>query len=146
MNWKKFLLIGLAVGALCIRRGAAERRRGVSVGIGFGFPFGFGYYGYGYPYGYVIRTATTTDIRATVVYVGPRTGIITGIMAGAFTIGTPPLSSLPALLSRRAEFRIELAGESRPAHFLRRIRAGRSSSNELLSSDARRSSRSAITP
>jgi hypothetical protein len=58
MNWKKFLLIGLAVGAFAFVP-APRADAGVSVGINFPFPFGFGYYGCGpayysgyYPYGY----------------------------------------------------------------------------------------------
>ena len=58
MNWKKFLLIGLAVGAFAFVP-APRAEAGVSVGINFPFPFGFGYYNCGpayypgyYPYGY----------------------------------------------------------------------------------------------
>jgi hypothetical protein len=52
MNWKKFLLIGLAIGALAFTA-APRAEAGVSVGIGFGFPgcYGYGYPAY-YPYGY----------------------------------------------------------------------------------------------
>jgi hypothetical protein len=59
MNWKKFLLIGLAVSAFAFAA-APRAEAGVSVGIGIGLPIGIGYYGsgypgyypYGYPYGY----------------------------------------------------------------------------------------------
>ncbi len=58
MNWKKFLLIGLAVGAFAFVP-APRANAGVSVGINFPVPFGFGFYSCGpayypgyYPYGY----------------------------------------------------------------------------------------------
>ena len=54
MNWKKLLMVVLAVGALSFAA-APRAKAGVSVGIGFGFPVGYGYYGNGcgYPgYGY----------------------------------------------------------------------------------------------
>jgi hypothetical protein len=54
MNWKKLLIIGLAVGGFAFAS-ASQSQAGVSVGIGFGVPYGYGYgcypYGYGYPYG-----------------------------------------------------------------------------------------------
>lgn len=54
MNWKKFLLIALAVGAFAFAAAPQAEAR-VSVGIGLGFPIGIGYNGYGnqgYGYGY----------------------------------------------------------------------------------------------
>jgi len=54
MNWKKFLLIGLAVSAFAFAPAPKAEAR-ISVGIDFGFPIGFGYYNCGpayYPYGY----------------------------------------------------------------------------------------------
>ena len=72
MNWKKFLLVGLAVGAFAFIP-APRAQAGVSVGINFPFPFGFGYYGCGpayysgyYPYGYNYYGPRR------VVYVAPR--------------------------------------------------------------------------
>jgi len=71
MNWKKFLLIGLAVSAFAFAATPRAEAR-VVVNFGFGLPFGVGYYGYGYPgcypygynyYGYGPRR---------VVYVAPR--------------------------------------------------------------------------
>ena len=69
MNWKKLLLIGLAVSAIAFTT-APRAKAGISVGIGFGIPSGYGCYGYRYPayypydyYGYGPRR---------VVYVGPR--------------------------------------------------------------------------
>jgi hypothetical protein len=53
MNWKKFLLIGLAVSAFAFAAAPRAEAR-ISVGIDFGFPVGFGYYRCGpayYPYG-----------------------------------------------------------------------------------------------
>ncbi len=66
MNWKKFLLIGLAISAFAFAAAPRAEAR-VSVGIDFGFPFGYyrcgpGYYPYGYNY-YRPRR---------VVYVAPR--------------------------------------------------------------------------
>jgi hypothetical protein len=60
MNWKKFLLIAVAAGALTFVS-APKSEAHVSVGIGIGFPIGYGYgygypgyypYGYAYPYAY----------------------------------------------------------------------------------------------
>jgi hypothetical protein len=68
MNWKKFLLIGLAVSAFAFAP-APRAEAGISVGIGFGIPGVYGcdypaYYPYGYNYyGYRPRR---------VVYVAPR--------------------------------------------------------------------------
>ena len=70
MNWKKLLLIGLAISAFAFAE-APKAEAGISVGIGFGFPRGYGCYGaypaynpYGYDYyGYGPRR---------VVYVAPR--------------------------------------------------------------------------
>ena len=50
MNWKKILLIAVAIGAFSFAAVPRSEAR-VRVGIGFGFPIGFSY-GYGYPYGY----------------------------------------------------------------------------------------------
>lgn len=75
MNWKKFLLIGVAVGAFAFAAAPRAEAR-ISVGIGFGFPVGYGYYDHGYPayypyasdyYGYRPRYYARP-----VVYVGPR--------------------------------------------------------------------------
>ena len=75
MNWKKFFLIALAVGAFAFAAvPRSEARVYVNFGVGFpiglnygyGYPYGYGYgYNYGYPYGYYGHP------RA-VVYVGPR--------------------------------------------------------------------------
>ena len=45
MNWKKFLLIGLAVSAFAFAAAPQAKAR-ISVGIGIGVPYGY----YGYPY------------------------------------------------------------------------------------------------
>lgn len=76
MNWKKFLLIGLAICAFGFAPAPQAEAR-VSVSIGFGVPFGYypygypGYYPYGYPYyeyyGYRPRYRARR-----VVYVAPR--------------------------------------------------------------------------
>src|SRR5213592_3504400 len=83
MNWKKFLLIGLAVSAFTVAA-ASRADAGISVGIGFGFPIVGGYYGYGHPgcysygyggypygYGYGYSYYPSYGSRA-VVYVAPR--------------------------------------------------------------------------
>jgi hypothetical protein len=66
MNWKKLLLIALAVTGFAFAS-ATSSQAGVSVGIGLGFPIAYGYpypYGYGYPYyGPYYRTS---------LYVGPQ--------------------------------------------------------------------------
>ena len=74
MNWKKFLLIGLAISGLAFA--AAPRAEAqISVGIGFGFPVGY-YGGYGcYPfrgygyggYGYGGYRTAATDTAGTIV-------------------------------------------------------------------------------
>ena len=77
MNWKKFLLIGLAVGAFAFAAAPRAEAR-VSVGIGFGFPFGIGFYDTGYrgyyPYGYDYYGYGYGPryYARPVVYVGPR--------------------------------------------------------------------------
>jgi hypothetical protein len=79
MNWKKFLLIALAVGAFGFA-GVPRSEARVSVGIGIGFPFGYSSYGYGYPYGYNsygygYSRAYPYDYYGyprQVIYVGPR--------------------------------------------------------------------------
>ncbi len=95
MNWKKFLLIALAVGAFGFAAVPRSEAR-VSVGIGIGFPFGYSNYGYsnygysnygygnygsncgyGYPYGYGYgySRAYPYDYYGyprQVIYVGPR--------------------------------------------------------------------------
>lgn len=49
MNWKKLLLIGIAVVGLgFVSAPRAEAHGGISVGIGIGGPVGFGYGNYGY--------------------------------------------------------------------------------------------------
>lgn len=70
MNWKKFLLIGLAVSAFAFAAAPRAEAR-ISVGIGFGFPVG--YYGYPpyYPYDYDGYYGRRYYSRP-VVYVGPR--------------------------------------------------------------------------
>ena len=67
MNWKKFLLIGLAVSAFAFAPAPQAEAR-ISVGIDLGLPFGYyncgpAYYPYGYNYYYGPRR---------VVYVTPR--------------------------------------------------------------------------
>jgi hypothetical protein len=69
MNWKKFLLIGLAVSALAFAAAPRAEAR-ISVGIGFNGPT-FGYYDYGYPRCYPNRYNYYYGPRR-VVYVGPR--------------------------------------------------------------------------
>src|SRR5947207_1608957 len=80
MNWKKFLLIGLAVSAFAFAPAPRAEAR-ISVGIGFGFPVGYGCYGYGYgypayPYGYGYPAYYPYDYYGygprRVVYVTPR--------------------------------------------------------------------------
>jgi hypothetical protein len=76
MNWKKYLLIALAVGAFGFAAVPRSEAR-VSVGIGLGFPFGYSNYGYGYPYGYGYgySRAYPYDYYGyprEVIYVGPR--------------------------------------------------------------------------
>lgn len=76
MNWKKFLLIGLAVGALAF---AAAPRAEAGISVSIGVPGGFGYYGNGcygygypayYPYGYGYYGGYYGPRR--VVYTSPR--------------------------------------------------------------------------
>jgi hypothetical protein len=76
MNWKKYLLIALAVGAFGFAAVPRSEAR-VSVGIGLGFPFGYSNYGYGdpYGYGYGYSRAYPYDYYGyprEVIYVGPR--------------------------------------------------------------------------
>ena len=77
MNWKKFLLIGLAVGAFAFAA-APRAEAGISVSFGFGpgelrIRYGYGYPAY-YPYGTRLRIGIRGTImaRRRVVYVGPR--------------------------------------------------------------------------
>ena len=74
MNWKKFLLIGVAVSGFAFA-GVPQADAGVRVGIGIGVPIGYGY-GYGYhPYRYRHRYAYPYDYYGYprgVVYVSPR--------------------------------------------------------------------------
>jgi len=73
MNWKKFLLIGLAISGLAFAA-APQSEAGISVGIGFGFPGAYGCYGdpgY-YPYGYGYYGPRRYYGPQRVVYVAPR--------------------------------------------------------------------------
>ena len=78
MNWKKFLLIAVAAGALAFVS-MPKSEAGVRVGIGIGFPIGYcgypyaGYYpyGYGYPYGYYGPYYSPVVYRAPFVYSRP---------------------------------------------------------------------------
>jgi hypothetical protein len=49
MNWKKLLLIGLAVGGFAFAT-ASSSQAGISIGIGVPVGYGYGYYPYGYGY------------------------------------------------------------------------------------------------
>lgn len=72
MNWKRFLLIGLAVGAFAFA-GVPQTEARVHVNFGIGLPIGYGY-GH-YPYGYRHRYAYPYDYYGyprAVVYVSPR--------------------------------------------------------------------------
>ena len=72
MNWKRFLLIAVALGAFAFA-GVPRTEARISVGIGIGAPIGYGY-GYGNPYGYR-RSYYPYDYygyRRAIVHVGPR--------------------------------------------------------------------------
>lgn len=71
MNWKKFLLIGLAVGSFAFAAAPRAEAR-VSIGIGLGLPFRGGYYDYGYPGYYPYSYYGPRYYAQPVVYVGPR--------------------------------------------------------------------------
>ena len=71
MNWKKFFLIALAVGAFAFTAVPRSEAR-VFVNFGVGVPLGFSY-GYGYPYGYGYGYPSNYYARPrAVIYVGPR--------------------------------------------------------------------------
>lgn len=71
MNWKKFLLIGLAISGFAFAA-APRAEAGISVRIGFGVPGRYGCYGYGYPASYRYGYDYYGYGPRRVVYVAPR--------------------------------------------------------------------------